>query len=126
MDWHENCVFIDEACFNMHIRRNFGRSKRGVPDKAVNLANRGIMASIIGAICEKGVIDLSLRNPKTVQKKANGMKKRKRGNSKSEEVEINARVGTRSEHFLEFLVGVMLHTGKQLLSSHFRMRLDWE
>ena len=126
MNWHEKCVFIDEAGFNMYIRRNFGRPKRGTPDKAVILANRGITASIIGAICEKGVIDLSLRKPKAVQKKANGMKKRKRGNSKSEVVEVNAKIGTRSEHFLEFLVGVMLYTGKQLLSSHFRMRLDWE
>ncbi|CEJ00962.1 hypothetical protein RMCBS344292_18454 [Rhizopus microsporus] len=107
MNWHENCVFIDEAGFNMHIRRNFGRSKRGVPAKAVIPANRGITVSIIGAICEKGVIDLSLRKPKAVQKKANGTKKRKRGNGKAEEVEVNARVGTRSEHFLEFLVGVM-------------------
>lgn len=24
-DWQSNCVFIDEAGFNMHIRRNFGR-----------------------------------------------------------------------------------------------------
>ncbi|KAI8378880.1 hypothetical protein EDC96DRAFT_592445, partial [Choanephora cucurbitarum] len=31
MSWEENCVFIDEAGFNLHIRRNFGRSKRGLP-----------------------------------------------------------------------------------------------
>ncbi|KAG1155395.1 hypothetical protein G6F36_014396 [Rhizopus arrhizus] len=71
MNWHKNCVFIDEAGFNMHIRRNFGRSKRGMPAKAVIPANRGITVSIIGAICEKGVIDLTLRKPKAVQKKTN-------------------------------------------------------
>lgn len=91
----------------MHIRRNFGRSKRGVPAKAVIPANRGITVSIIGAICEKGMIDLFAHKPKAVQKKANDMKKRKRGNGKTEKLEVNARVGTRSKHFLEFLVGVM-------------------
>ncbi|EIE76833.1 hypothetical protein RO3G_01537 [Rhizopus delemar RA 99-880] len=66
MNWHKNCVFIDEAGFNMHIRRNFGRSNRGMPAKAVIPANRGITVSIIGAICEKGVIDLSLIKLKAV------------------------------------------------------------
>ncbi|EIE78266.1 hypothetical protein RO3G_02970 [Rhizopus delemar RA 99-880] len=107
MNWHKNCVFIDEAGFNMHIRRNFGRSKRGMPAKAVIPANRGITVSIIGAICEKGVIDLTLRKPKAVQKKTNSNKKRKRENDKAEVVEANARIGTRSEHFIEFLIGVM-------------------
>ncbi|KAI8885049.1 hypothetical protein K501DRAFT_284506 [Backusella circina FSU 941] len=64
MDWFNNCVFIDEAGFNMHIRRNFGRSKRGLPAKVVLPANRGISISILGAICEKGVIDLTLRKTK--------------------------------------------------------------
>ncbi|KAG1060993.1 hypothetical protein G6F41_012506 [Rhizopus arrhizus] len=107
MNWHKNCVFIDEAGFNMHIRRNFGRFKRGMPAKAVIPANRGITVSIIGAICEKGVIDLTLRKPKAVQKKTNSNKKRKRENGKAEVIKVNARVGTRSEHFIEFLIGVM-------------------
>lgn len=47
MNWLENCVFIDEAGFNMHIHRNFGRSKRGVPAKAVIPANRSTAVSII-------------------------------------------------------------------------------
>ncbi|KAG1501326.1 hypothetical protein G6F53_011109 [Rhizopus delemar] len=108
MNWHKNCVFIDEAGFNMHIRRNFGRSKRGMPAKAVIPANRGITVSIIGAICEKEVIDLTLRKSKAVQKKTNRNKKRKTQNDKAEVAEANARIGTRSEHFIEFLIGVMV------------------
>jgi hypothetical protein len=50
MDWENNCVFIDEAGFNMHIRRNFGRSKRGIPAKTLLPSNRGITVTIIGAI----------------------------------------------------------------------------
>ncbi|KAI8327570.1 hypothetical protein EDC96DRAFT_531664 [Choanephora cucurbitarum] len=94
-------VFIDISSY-MHIHRVFGRSKRGVPAKAAIPANRGITVSIIGVICEKGMIDLSLCKSKAVQKKANGAKKRKRRNGKAEEVELNARVGTHSEHFLVF------------------------
>jgi len=37
----------------------------------------------------------------------NSNKKRKRENGKAEVVGVNARVGTRSEHFIEFLIGVM-------------------
>jgi hypothetical protein len=70
----------------MHIRRNFGRSKRGMSTKAVIPANRDITISIIDAICEKGVIDLTFRKSKVVQK-------RKRRNSKTEEVEINTKIG---------------------------------
>ncbi|EIE76715.1 hypothetical protein RO3G_01419 [Rhizopus delemar RA 99-880] len=71
LNWHKNCVFIDATGFNMHIRRNFGRSKRGMPAKAVIPANRGTTVSIIGAIYEKGAINLTLRKPKAVQKKTN-------------------------------------------------------
>ncbi|KAI9265642.1 hypothetical protein BY458DRAFT_221928 [Sporodiniella umbellata] len=81
--------------------RNFGRSKRGTPAKTLLPSNRGITVTIIGAICEKGVIDLTLRKPKAVQKKAAHSKKRKRKDGKAEDVEVNTRVGTRSEHFLE-------------------------
>lgn len=107
MDWHNNCIFIDEAGFNMHIRRNFGRSKRGVPTKVVVPSNRGITVTIIGAICEKRVIDLTLRKPKAVQKSKTSNKKRKRENGDAVATEVNARVGTRAEHFLQFVSGVM-------------------
>lgn len=59
--------------------------------------------TIIGTICEKGVIDLTLRKPKAVQKKAVGSKKRKKEDDEAEVVEVNARVGTLREHFLKFL-----------------------
>lgn len=43
-----------------------------------------------------------MRKPKAVQKKAVCSKKRK-GDGEAEVVKVNARVGTRREHFLEFL-----------------------
>jgi hypothetical protein len=53
--------------------------------------------------------DLTLRKPKAVQKKGGASnKKRKRGDGEAAEVsKANARIGTRSEHFLQF-ISVML------------------
>ena len=98
MDYMKNCVFIDEAGFNMHIRRNFGRSKIGTPAKAVVPTNRGISITIFGAIYHGGILDLTLRRPQPVPRP----KKRKRNNGSSEEVtDVNARVGSRTEHYIE-------------------------
>ncbi|KAG2193660.1 hypothetical protein INT46_004270 [Mucor plumbeus] len=61
-----------------------------------------------GDICEKGVIDLTLRKPKAVQKKSASIKKRKRDDSGAAEVpKVNARIGTQSEHFMQFINNVM-------------------
>ena len=111
MDYTTNCVFVDEAGFNTYLRRNFGRSKRGTPAKQVVPSNRGITISIIGAICELGVIDLTLRKPNPVTKSTSlrGKKKSKRNDKSAEKTveEVNGRVGTRAIHFLKFLDGVM-------------------
>ncbi|KAG1171745.1 hypothetical protein G6F70_006360 [Rhizopus microsporus] len=53
-------------------------TKKVLPAKIVPPSNRGIIITIIEAICKKGVIDLNLRNPKAVQKKSASNKKRKR------------------------------------------------
>ncbi|KAI8369023.1 hypothetical protein BD560DRAFT_330454, partial [Blakeslea trispora] len=91
MHWGKSYIFIDEADFNMHIRRHFGRSKKGMPVKAVVPSSRGVTVIIILTICEKGVVQLTLRKPKAVGKKNNGTKKRKRDSGKADEVEMNAR-----------------------------------
>jgi hypothetical protein len=41
---------------------------QGTLAKAVIPTNRGISITIIGAICEKGTVDLTLRRPKAVEK----------------------------------------------------------
>jgi transposase len=107
MHWSQNYVFIGEAGFNMHIRRKFGWIKKDMPVKSVIPSNRGVTVTITGVICEKVVVELTLRKPKAVQKKNCTTKKRKRDNGKAGEVEVSARVGTRSEHFLDFLSSLM-------------------
>lgn len=53
------------------------------------------------------VVELTFRKPKAVQKKTSGTKKRKKDTGKADEAEVNARVGTRSEHFLDSLSSLM-------------------
>lgn len=63
---------------------------------------------MIGAICEKGVIGLNLRKPKVVEKKGASNKKRKRDDDGAAEVpKVNSRIGTQSEHFMQFISNVM-------------------
>jgi hypothetical protein len=107
MKWLENCVFIDEASFNIHLRRNFGRSKRGQPAKAKVPSNRGISISILGAICEKGVIDLTLRRPHPVQKRIQARKNVKETTEKKRPSLRLQKWLALSEYLLEFIEGVM-------------------
>jgi hypothetical protein len=101
IDFTKNCVLIDEAGFNMHTSRNFGRSLRGTPAKGTVPTGRGVTASILGAISQAGVIDIPLRKPQT----ASTSKKRK-ANGKSATV-ITGRIGTRTEHYLAYLSNIM-------------------
>ncbi len=66
MDFESNCVFLDEAGFNLHITRNRGWSKKGTPAKIEVPTSRGTSITILGAISAAGVIDISLRKPTTV------------------------------------------------------------
>lgn len=100
MDFLKNCVFIDEAGFNINITRNRGWSKKGTPAKAIVPSARSTSITILGAISVDGVIDISLRKPTS----SVGSKKRK---VNGKEVKINGRVGTRSEHFLAYLNNMM-------------------
>jgi len=72
LDFARNCVFIDESGFDLHIQRNFGRSLKGTPARGTVPTGRGVTVSILGAISEAGVIDISLKKPQA----ATAVKKR--------------------------------------------------
>lgn len=99
-DFEKNCIFLDEAGFNLHMTRTRGWSKKGKPAKSVVPANRGTSITILGAISAQGVIDISLRKPITVT----GSKKRK---SDGKVIKTTGRIGTRTEHYLAYLSNVM-------------------
>jgi hypothetical protein len=97
----KNCVFIDEAEFNLHTQKNHGRSQKGTPAKVTILTAKGVKVTILGAISAVRIIDISLRKPKAVST----LKKRK-VNGRAAEA-FNGRIGTRIEYYLAYLSNVM-------------------
>lgn len=80
---------------------NFGRSKRGTPAKTTVPTNRGVSITILGAICNAAVINISLRKPEAVASS------KKRNHDGKKATTLNSRVGTRTEHYLEFISSVI-------------------
>jgi transposase len=101
LDYGKNCIFIDEAGFNLHTQRNYGRSRKGTPAKGIVPTAKGITITILGAISQAGVIDISLKKPQAVSIS----KKRKANDAKA--MVVSGRVGTRTEHFLAYISNVM-------------------
>src|SRR6202035_3263623 len=88
-----NCVFIDEAGFNLHTQRNNGRTRKGTPAKGTIPTTKGVTITILGSISDAGVIDISLIKPQAVS-----ASKKRKVSSKSVDV-VNGRIGTRTEHY---------------------------
>lgn len=100
MDFERNCVFLDEAGFNLHIARNRGWSAKGQPAKTIVPTNRFTSITILGAISSVGVIDISLRKPVSISA---GSKRRKAPDGK----EVKITKGTNTDHYLAYLSNVM-------------------
>src|ERR1700692_1451367 len=101
LDFTRNCVFIDKAGFNLHTQRNYGRSRNGTPAKGTIPTAKGVTITILGAISQAGVIDISLRKPQAVS-----VSKKRKANDTTATV-VRGRVGTRTEHFLTYISTVM-------------------
>lgn len=95
VDFMTNCVFIDEAGFNLHLVRLYAWSKKGKPAKVEVPNNAGINLSILRCISAEGIIHISKRDPKP-------SKKRRRN-----ETSTASGPGATSEHFLEYLEDMM-------------------
>ncbi|KAG0874569.1 hypothetical protein G6F16_003693 [Rhizopus arrhizus] len=112
MDFENNCVFLDEAGFNLHMTRTRGWSKKGAPAKTTVPASKGTTITILGAISSAGVIDISLRKPIMVS----GAKKRR---VDGKVVTTTAKVGTRAEHYLNYLSNVMDVLGRNNMGGFY-------
>ena len=113
LDFAKNCVFIDEAGFNLHTQRNYGRSRKGTPAKGIVLTAKGITITILGAISQAGVIDISLKKPQAVSMS----KKRKANDTKA--MMIRGQVGTRTEHFLTYISNVIDVLDRNDMKGHY-------
>ncbi|CAO3664956.1 unnamed protein product [Rhizopus stolonifer] len=63
MKYLENCVFMDEAGFNINMRSPFARSMKGTPAIAETSTTRTITHTVLGAITAKNIIALEIREP---------------------------------------------------------------
>ncbi|OAD67627.1 hypothetical protein PHYBLDRAFT_151142 [Phycomyces blakesleeanus NRRL 1555(-)] len=108
-----NCVFINEAGFNMHIKRTFGHSVSGTPAKTTVPMQRGASITILGAMCKREIVSLLLKKPTAVATK----KKRKLNIYTN--VEVNGRIGTRTQHYLNFLSHTMDVLDSQGMQRHY-------
>ena len=107
----KDCVFIDESGFKLHTQRSVGRSLKGTPARGTIPTGRGV-TSILGAIPEAWIIDISLKKPQAIP-----MSKKTKGNGKVVIV-INGRIGTRAEHYLAYLCNVMDVLDRNNMSCH--------
>jgi hypothetical protein len=85
----------------MIIKIIYGRSVRETSAKTTVATQRGASITILGAMCEKGIINFTLRKSTAVVSK----KKRKLIFSCS--VDVNGRIGTRTTYYLHFLSSAM-------------------
>jgi hypothetical protein len=94
-------LFIHDAGFNLHTQRNDGRSRKGTPAKGIIPTVKGKSVTILGAISQARVIDVSLKKAQALSV----TKKRKVNNTTA--TVINGRVGRRTEHFLAYISNVI-------------------
>lgn len=59
----KNCVFIDEAGFNINMKNNWAWSAKGSPAVVKTPLTRAANRTIIGAICATTVVHVVLRKP---------------------------------------------------------------
>ncbi|GAA5816026.1 hypothetical protein MFLAVUS_009548 [Mucor flavus] len=63
MNHVENCVFVDEAGFNINMRSSFARLMRGTSAIVETPTTRAITHTVLGAITTNDVIALEIREP---------------------------------------------------------------
>lgn len=101
MDYIQNCIFIDESAFDINMRPSLGRSARNTPAVAETPLTRAETHTILGAVSSVGVVNIDVRVAQMRKKiKVAGARKRKGTSTKA-----NAKTGTRTGHYLEFLKG---------------------
>ncbi|KAG1054585.1 hypothetical protein G6F43_003415 [Rhizopus delemar] len=96
----KNCVFLDEAGFDVNMRRSRGWTQRGKPAIEERASARGVSHTVIGAVSALGVVNVSMREPGNVKKRrVVGAKKRK----VPEDAVAAIPKGTTAGHFVQFI-----------------------
>jgi hypothetical protein len=89
LDYVKNCVSVDKAEFNLQTQRNHDRSRKDTTAKDILLTAKGITITILGAMSQASVIDISLKQPQAVS-----MSKKRKANDTATKV-TSGQVGTK-------------------------------
>ncbi|EIE79795.1 hypothetical protein RO3G_04500 [Rhizopus delemar RA 99-880] len=81
LDYTKNCVFIDEAGFNINTRNSWARSARGIPAIVQVPKSRSPSHTIIGAIHASSVLHVVLKKPPPKSDRSSQNKKIKKTNN---------------------------------------------
>lgn len=111
LDFAKNYVFTDEAGFNLHTLRNFGRSFQGKPAKGTIPTGKGVTFTILYAVSQAGIIDI------WVKKTRNSFSEKRKTDGK--EIKVNGKFGTRTEHSLSYLSNVLNVRDKNGMKGHY-------
>jgi hypothetical protein len=68
MDFLKYCVFLDESAFYINMKRTRASSKKGTPAVVTVPTMRAKTTTIFGAISASGLIKVSLRIPKLLER----------------------------------------------------------
>ncbi|KAG0754563.1 hypothetical protein G6F57_006105 [Rhizopus arrhizus] len=101
MDFSRNCIFIDEAGFDINMRASRAWAPRGQMAVTITPTTKAPSHTILGAISYVGVVNLSIRVPKQPPKvrKVQGGRKRKNPEASNEEVLKGTTVG----YYMQFI-----------------------
>ncbi|KAK4510780.1 SCF ubiquitin ligase complex subunit cdc4 [Mucor velutinosus] len=99
IDYHNNCMFVDESCFNVNMTRGRAWSKKGEPAIEETPSTKAVSKTALGAVSSAGVVNVSIREAGNVKRKVAGATKRK-----APEDWLNLPKGTTGNHFMQSAV----------------------
>lgn len=99
LDYKTNCIFIDEFAFHINLKQNFAWSRKGTRAIVKVPKTRAKTTSILGAISPYGVVNIQVRRPRVTA----FSKKRKIDGSNEKASIVNAKVGTVTDHYFNFI-----------------------
>lgn len=110
MNYETNCVFLDEAGFNLYLSRSRGWSIVGTPCLTVAPKRKGNNITLLGAMCHLGLISLSLRKTRVQQSKKRDVN--------GEPVRVATKTGTRTAHFMEYITSLLAELDRMQLKGY--------
>lgn len=111
---YNDCIFIDEAAFQLEMKPNYGWANKGEAPVIRNQAISSGSRSVIGAISKSGVVMLNLKKPVVTSKK--------RAKTDTGEI-LETSKGTTNAHFRFFITELLkvLNGYPELKGSHLVM-----